>query len=173
MIDHRSIQELRHDMKNSHGFRGCDLTPRKVREYLATKILNEMVEKPSNKRSRRINEQMDYDRVVPRDFFNEAKLLKCMGVLAVKILDNQLPEGISIEIDEGGDPFQIEMLQEDGSLSVVNYPVTINGEEVIMKTKYNSKDNFPLYCMIDDEDYLVFNESGEFDQDFIKKFSKI
>jgi len=114
--------------------------------------------------------KINHRRVVPRDFFNEAKLLKCMGFLALRILDNQLPEGINIEISEPGEPFEIGMLQ-DGSLFVVNYPVTVNGEEVFMKTTYNSKDNFPMYCEIDYNDYLVFDEKGNFSQEFIERFS--
>ena len=110
-----------------------------------------------------------YPRVVPRDFFNESKLLKCMGFLALRILDRQLPEGITIEIDETGEPFDIQ-LTDDGSLTVVNYDVRVNGLDVVMKTTYNSKANFPLFCELDYEEFRVFNEQGEFDQEFLTKF---
>ena len=46
----------------------------------------------------------NYSRVIPRDFFNEAKLLKCMGLLALKVLDNMTPNGIKILIEESGAP---------------------------------------------------------------------
>ena len=110
-----------------------------------------------------------YQRVIPRDFFNEAKLLKCMGVLALKILDYQLPEGITITIKESSAAFKVDLI-DDGSLTVSNYPVKVNGQAVTMKTRYNSKSNFPLICEIDYEEVLVFNEKGEFDEEFIEKF---
>lgn len=50
---------------------------------------------------------MNYIRVIPRDFFNESKLLKCMGQLSLKILDCQLPKGIEMYIEGDGQPFQI------------------------------------------------------------------
>lgn len=111
----------------------------------------------------------EYSRVIPRDFFNEAKLLKCMGNLALKILDFQIPEGIKIEIENSGDPFNI-VLTNDGFLMVSNYSVTVNGEEVIMKSTYNSKENYPFYCEIDYDEYLVFDDKGEFTKEFIERF---
>ncbi len=55
MINRRLIQELRQDMKSTREFRGLDLSPRNVRQYLASKILNEMIEK--EKTGSRINEK--------------------------------------------------------------------------------------------------------------------
>ncbi len=57
MINRRLIQELRQDMKSLPEFRGLDLSPRNVRQYLAGKILNEMIEK--EKTGGRINEKED------------------------------------------------------------------------------------------------------------------
>lgn len=109
-------------------------------------------------------------RVIPRDFFNESKLLKCMGVLALKILDNQLPDGISIIIEESGEPFEID-LGDDG-LYVSNYHITVNGEDVIMKTRYNSKSSFPFMCEIGYDEVPVFDDNGDFDEEFIEMFSQ-
>ena len=60
-----------------------------------------------------------YRRKIPRDFFNEAKLLKCMGLLSVKVLDNKIPEGIDIEVNGDGDRFNIE-LNESYNNAVAN-----------------------------------------------------
>lgn len=109
--------------------------------------------------------QEPYQRVVPRDFFNEAKLLKCMGVLALKILDCQTPCEIKIN-DENGEPFNVALM-ECGHLTVINYPVTVKGIECTFKTTYNSKSNFPFYCEHDYCDYLVFDENGNFDDEFL------
>jgi len=106
----------------------------------------------------------NYNRVIPRDFFNEAKLLKCMGQLALMILDNKTPVKMSIE--ETGEPFEVALLDE-GSLTVTNYRVIIQDNEFLLKTTYNSKSNYPLICDNDGEEYTVFDESGNFDQEFI------
>lgn len=104
-----------------------------------------------------------YHRVIPRDLFNEAKLLKCIGRLSLLILDNMVP--CKIEIDENGQPFNICLLDE-GSLTISNYRITVKGIELIFKTTYNSKANFPLYCECDEVDYLVFDEEGNFSEEF-------
>lgn len=108
---------------------------------------------------------MSYKRVIPRDFFNESKLLKCMGLLAVKILDQTTP--CKIEIDEPGQPFEIELLQE-GSLFVRNYRVYVKGVPVTMKTTYNSKENFPFFCEYKLTDYRVFTDDGVWDEEFLE-----
>ena len=110
---------------------------------------------------------MSYQRVIPRDFFNEAKLLKCMGQLSLKILDCQLPEGIKIEIEETGEPFEIH-LTDDGRLFVSNYQTSINDTYISLSTTYNSKYNYPLICFHDDVELLVFDEFGNFTEEFIQ-----
>lgn len=109
---------------------------------------------------------MKYNRVIPRDFFNEAKLLKCMGLLSLKILDAQLPEGINITIEDSGEPFEIR-LTEDGMLFVANYPVTLNDKNVLFGTTYNSKSQYPFFCIIDYVETLVFDENGQFTTEFL------
>lgn len=115
---------------------------------------------------------MTYQRVIPRDFFNEAKLLKCLGQLSLKILDNDVPEGIKIEIDHYGEPFDISLMDE-GSLCVMNHSISINEYPVIFKTTYNSKEAYPFYCECDGEDFLVFNNIGEFTEEFINQFKSL
>lgn len=112
---------------------------------------------------------MSYTRVIPRDFFNEAKLLKCMGQLSLKILDGLLPEGIKIEIDENGEPFEISQTS-DGRLFISNYDATINDTYVSLSTTYNSKEPFPLVCFHDDVETVVFDDNGEFTPEFIERF---
>jgi hypothetical protein len=112
---------------------------------------------------------MKYTRVIPRDFFNEAKLLKCMGILSLKILDCQLPEGIEITISESGNPFNIQ-LSDDGSLYVANYQIKVNGQIVEFHTTYNSKSNYPFYASVDYCEYQVFDDGGEFTDEFIEQF---
>jgi hypothetical protein len=109
---------------------------------------------------------MPYKRVIPRDFFNEAKLLKCMGLLSLKILDGGLPTGVNIEIEENGEFFDISQTV-DGRLFISNYTTTINDVYVNLSTTYNSKENYPLLCYHDDTETTVFNEDGSFTEEFI------
>lgn len=106
-----------------------------------------------------------YARVIPRDFFNEAKLLKCFGQLALKILDNATPENLNIYIEENGEPFEID-LTDDGSLFIRNYATTINYTSVLFKSTYNSKSNYPFFCELDNIDYEVFDDHGNFTDEF-------
>lgn len=110
------------------------------------------------------HETETYTRVIPRDFFNEAKLLKCMGQLALKILDAQTP--CNIRIEEEGEPFRIE-LSEEGSLFVANYNVFVKDVLCTFKTTYNSKSNWPLLCEHDYNEYRVFDDSGNWDDEFL------
>ena len=50
-----------------------------------------------------------YTRVLPRDLFNEAKLMKCMGLLTLLIHDELIPDCLKFEYDQ--EPF----LFPDGS----------------------------------------------------------
>lgn len=110
---------------------------------------------------------MSYERVIPRDAFNEAKLLKCIGQLALKILDKKVPEGLKIEIEESGEPFDIRQDDSDGSISVINYTVIVNDRCPRFYTPLNSLGAYPLKCTIDEEIYDVFNDAGEFTDEFI------
>lgn len=109
----------------------------------------------------------NYSRVIPRDFFNEAKLLKCMGLLALNILDGKQPENTVISIADNDEPFNVVLL-DDGHLTVINYPVKINGIEVIFKSTYNSKSNYPLLAEYQNCEYVVFDEHGQWDSEFLE-----
>lgn len=116
---------------------------------------------------------MSYKRVLPRDYFNESKLLKCLGHLALQIHNGRdKAAGIDVEIyDNSGASFNIQ-LSECGHLYEINHPVKVGGENVIMMTPYNSKANYPLICEHGIENYDVFTTEGEFTEEFIN-FAKI
>lgn len=139
--------------------------------YYLKKVNGELNEKVNGNKVNE-NRNHNYMRVIPRDFFNESKLLKCMGFLELAILDRKLPEGINIEIEDSGDPFEIYLDEIWGILSVSNYPVTVNGETYQFGTTYNSKSNFPFVVIKDDIDIEVFDENGKFTQDFIESFKE-
>lgn len=75
------------------------------------------------------------DKVFPRDFFNDAKLLKCLGRVA-------LSELFDFELDG---PWDIEL--GDWGLSVTNLQVYYLGLELFLYIPYNSKSDYPLYCV--------------------------
>ena len=106
----------------------------------------------------------NYTRVAPRDFFNEAKLLKCLGQLTLAMLDRKTPCKIGMIEDSG--PFEIALM-DDGHLTVINREFNIKNVIVIMKTTYNSKANYPLLVEHEYCEYTVFDEDGEFSEEFI------
>lgn len=112
-----------------------------------------------------------YKRVLPRDLFNEAKLLKCVGRLTLLIHDELTIYGFTFSHD--GKPFIIGRNESDGSITVLNIMFYINRIELIFKTSLNAKDNYPFYCEFESEDYLVFNEDGEYTQEFMELCSNL
>jgi hypothetical protein len=107
------------------------------------------------------NEQ--YKRVIPRDLFNESKLLKCVGRLVILIHDGFAVNGM--QFDHDAEPFKIA-LSDDGFLMVTNIRFTIGDHELTFKSLYNSKYNWPLYLEHDNCDFEVFDENGEYSDEF-------
>lgn len=111
----------------------------------------------------------DYPRVMPRDLFNESKLLKCLGLLTLKILNGQ---GLGISHSENNEPFRIGFMN-DGFLVVSNISFDLNEIDLLFRSTYNSKNNYTLVCTYDYEDIPVFDESGEFTEEFIELISSL
>lgn len=108
-----------------------------------------------------------YLRVVPRDFFNEAKLLKCLGRLELLILDNEKPaRDFKLTSEFDNEAFNIVQDPNSGSISVSNYHVFVNGEELFLSTPLNSKANYPLIGIYKGEEYYIFDEQGNFMPNF-------
>lgn len=105
----------------------------------------------------------NYQRVIPRDLFNEAKLLKCIGRLCLYIHDGNVP--CEMTFSEPEEQFQIALMDE-GALTITNVDFRINGHVYLFKTTYNSKANYPLFVQTDDGDIEVFGDTGDFTTDF-------
>lgn len=114
----------------------------------------------------------DYKRVIPRDLFNESKLLKCLGQLCLIIHEGKddggytLPEGFEVRHDpELG--FLIQQFPGDGSLYCANLRVIFRGRGLGLSSRYNSRDPYPL-AVIDDEqgDINIFNDDGTISYEF-------
>ena len=100
---------------------------------------------------------MTYKRVLPRDAFNEAKLLKCIGKITLLIEDGFWPDWI---YHYDGDGFNIVQNESDGSISVSNISFWYKKQSVTLKTGLNDKSNWPLIMVLGDEEYFVFDEDG-------------
>jgi hypothetical protein len=103
---------------------------------------------------------MTYKRVLPRDLFNEAKLLKCIGKITLLIEDGLLSD---FQYHYDGEAFNIIQDESDGSISVANISFWYKGHDrsVILKTGLNDKANWPLIMVLGDEEYYLFQENGD------------
>lgn len=108
---------------------------------------------------------MSYIRVIPRDLFNEANLLKCYGQIYLNLeklrCDADLNEGWMHE----GEPFHIEQ-DLDGNLTILNVYLRVRGVRMPLRRPLNARSPYPLYMQYDndgDEDEMpVFNDDGTF-----------
>lgn len=104
---------------------------------------------------------MNHHRVIPRDFFNEAKLLKCLGAFELAVQERRT-NGLQITTNFDGEPFEIMQNQGDGTLFCTNYCAFLDGEEIELHTVYNSKDPYPLIGVYKQETYYIFDDNGNF-----------
>lgn len=105
---------------------------------------------------------MSYMRVIPRDLFNEAKLLKCLGQVALIIHDGVgVPSGLHLEHDTTEcDGFNVEQDPNDGSLYCGNLSLYFEERLIGLRSPYNSKDAYPLRFTMDDEEGDVLTYDG-------------
>jgi hypothetical protein len=106
-----------------------------------------------------------YNRVIPRDLFNEAKLLKGVGRLVLLIHDGNNPSNVKFVHD--GEPFEIGLMDE-GYLSINNITFTINGKQIEIVSQYNATNNYTLIAYYDYCEYVVFDEEGNYTTEFIE-----
>ena len=105
--------------------------------------------------------------VLPRDAFNVAVLLKCVGKVTLLINDG-LAGRLELDTDELGEQFEIDQDPGTGYLTVSNLRFHVDDEPVYFYTHYNARDNWPLWFVWDDEEDAVFNGRGELDYKFKK-----
>lgn len=109
---------------------------------------------------------MSYIRVIPRDLFNEANLLKCLGALYIALeTAGDHAAGFGVEAVER---FDIVQNPNDGSIYVENLPFSIGGRFCHLSRPLNSRSPFPLYATLSwprpgEDDLLVsvFDEDGK------------
>lgn len=112
---------------------------------------------------------MSYLRVIPRDLFNEADLLKCLGQLWLHL--DMLADGSTVLGDADGEhdgaPFDIQQDEGSGALTVANLPFFIGGRPYRLTRPLNARAKWPLYAT-DEEDgeTRVFDEEGNLSPEF-------
>jgi len=98
----------------------------------------------------------NYERVVPRDLFNEANLLKCIGKLVLEIEEGRLPWLTYIN---DGKRFEIAQDDSDGNLELVNVRFYYRDRTRLHFIRpLNARSGWSLYYATADE--WVFDECG-------------
>lgn len=114
-----------------------------------------------------------YDRVLPRDLFNESKLLKCLGQLALLVHDGKagwLGFEFTPAIPYRG--FIIEQDPSDGGLFCANLEWRAGEARLDFYSNYNSKASYPLTYTWSRDDLKeggsgeVFNDDGTLTDEF-------
>jgi hypothetical protein len=105
-----------------------------------------------------------YRRVAPRDMFNEAVLLKCLGKLIVRILAREVT---GLRFYDSGAPFQVG-LHDAGYLVLASGSFVFRGRDILwLGTPYNAKAPWPLVCHHGGADIPVFEDDGAFTDAFV------
>lgn len=108
----------------------------------------------------------NYTRVIPRDLFNESKLLKCLGQLSLLIHDGcRYP--LTLRMTQASRGFIIHQNPDTGGLFCVNLHLEFAGVIIPLHSVYNSKDAYPLLFILNDySEEAVFDDAGKFSDEF-------
>ena len=103
--------------------------------------------------------EYEHQREIPRDLFNEAKLLKCMGLLSLRIHDGNTPTPMTL--DWNREKFDVRY-DIDGDTYISNMTLYVNDEIQEVRCLMNSKDNYPMVFQNNLE--RVFEEDGKWNE---------
>lgn len=113
---------------------------------------------------------MSYSRVIPRDLFNESKLLKCLGQVALILHDYEGRYPVALDHTDEDQGFVIDQNESTGDLYCTNLRlIRHNGEEITLSSQYNSKSTYPLWFEANDGQDCgeVFDDNGQFTREFV------
>lgn len=112
---------------------------------------------------------MSYQRVIPRDLFNEASLLKCLGRLWI-VLDNLHEVNHKAKLKQKDDfaDFCTQQDPSDGSIFSENVKFYICGKFRHLYRPLNSRDAWPLWLNLDGREIEVFDDAGNPTNEFLK-----
>lgn len=112
-----------------------------------------------------------YQRVIPRDLFNESNLLKCLGKLYLCLETVNLS---GVELEHDGEAFDIDQDESTGGLFVRNVVLIVRGEKMNLWRPLNSRYAWPLYLTTsDDEEYSVFDDEGDLSVEMLQFLSPL
>lgn len=98
-------------------------------------------------------------RVLPRDAFNDANLLKCIGKLTILIEDRAIN---CLTYTYDGEPFDIVQDLTSGDTFVSNIQFfDKKGEFVPHYRPLNSRDEYPLYLTFGENEHAAFSQCGK------------
>lgn len=112
-----------------------------------------------------------YQRVLPRDAFNEGNLMTNIGRLWI-LLDEHRDHDASI-VEEDVEQFDIRQNDATGGLTVTNLTFLVGGIRYYLERPLNSRDKWPLLVSEKDgdEDFEpveIFNDEGGFSADMLR-----
>lgn len=102
---------------------------------------------------------MSYRRVLPRDLFNEAALLRMLGVITLNILDK--PGQVPLSYENLGGPFVIEQDPNDGSIRCTSLKFFYGQDPVEFFRPLNARATWALYAVYKNQELPVFDDDGE------------
>jgi hypothetical protein len=111
---------------------------------------------------------MSYPRVIPRDLFNEANLLKCYGQIYIA-LETAKVQNVDVELLYDGEPFDVQQDDSCGSTYVANVILKVRGISCKLQRPMNSREKWPLYLIgADEEETAVFDDDGSFSSEMLE-----
>lgn len=119
---------------------------------------------------------MTYRRVMPRDLFNEAKLLKCLGQLSLLIEDDKCLKWALrlVHTTDRMRRFDIEQRGSDGGHFCTNVRLWCSGLQINVYTAMNSKSSYPLlFDKGRDGEGKVFNDNGTLTTEFTEYLDEL
>lgn len=112
---------------------------------------------------------MSYQRVIPRDLFNEANLLKCYGQIYVNL---ETAGVLDVELIHDGQAFDVQRDPGSGDLHLANVTLMVRGRACRLYRALNSRQPWPLVLTTEDEDELyVFDDTGSFSPEMLQFLS--
>lgn len=113
-----------------------------------------------------------FHRVIPRDLFNEAKMLAMVSKFAKDVNQGKMPGGFIGKLNKRW----TVALSEDGSLYISGFDLKYKGHKADLTMNYNSgkMNRFPLQVTVEDMDLwnvTIYDENGELDSD-MKQFEE-
>lgn len=104
---------------------------------------------------------MSYIRVIPRDLFNEASLLKMLGHFWLLTDHREQVQFLHTDLSGiGGQglPFMVEQDRSDGSIAVSNVRLFIKNQRYRLYRPLNSREAWPLWIeRVNDSEFEAFN----------------